>query len=655
LGTTGFNTVQARDGEEGCRIALEQLPDLILMDQEMPVMNGLEACRKFRSFPPLKLIPIILMTSAASLDGILNPFQVGADDYILKPFDANELIIRVQGSLAKKRAVNSLDRQAKDSKALLEIIFSVTSSLDTVEILREIAVRLAKLMDDVECCSMALIQEDKRGGYITASSDEPNLAGLRVFLDSCPEIREVMKTGKPILIDSGVKKSGPGGQKFNVTLALPFVYMKRIVGATVLKATRLRGGFSQKEIEFCQQAVNVAANALRNAHLFEVLREDSETHRKAQRHLEEELRFKAVYEQLFENASEGLVAFNPKGEVVFANRKALEIVGYSRMELQGVNFAVLLDIRSIPNVLRRQVQEETKEEQSRRFDVTIRNRKGSKRLLSISLNDSLVCGNLQVVAFRDVTEKRRMERELEKTKAVLEKTNERLKKMDRTRTEFLNTAAHELRIPVAIVNSYCSLLRDVGTDNFSSQQKEFLHEAIESSDRLVDLIDNMLDLSRLESDKMILDIQTQDICATAHNVYRELEPLAQKNALKIRIEAPETCLALFDIENIRRVLVNLVGNAIKFTPSGGRIRIAIEDKQKEVLVSVEDTGRGIPQNRIPELFKEFTQLGKEDSRRGTGLGLSICKKIIESHRGRIWAESILGQGSRFSFSLPKPS
>jgi CheY-like chemotaxis protein len=87
LGATGFNTLQASNGEEGCRIALEQLPDLILMDLEMPVMSGSEACRKLRSFPQFNLIPIILMTSAANLEGILSPFQIGADDYILKPFD----------------------------------------------------------------------------------------------------------------------------------------------------------------------------------------------------------------------------------------------------------------------------------------------------------------------------------------------------------------------------------------------------------------------------------------------------------------------------------------------------------------------------------------------------------------------------------------
>jgi signal transduction histidine kinase len=196
----------------------------------------------------------------------------------------------------------------------------------------------------------------------------------------------------------------------------------------------------------------------------------------------------------------------------------------------------------------------------------------------------------------------------------------------------------------------------MGTENLTPQQREFLEAAVESSDRLIDLINNVLDLSRLEAGKMFMDFNERDLCAVVGNIQRDFRPLAAKQGLDLEIECPAgACLALFDDEKIERVLVNLVVNAIKFTPAGGRVRIALSEAAGEVVVAVTDTGRGIPEERIPELFDEFTQLGREDSSRGSGLGLSICKRIIECHQGRIWVESSPGRGSRFAFTLPKPS
>jgi PAS domain S-box-containing protein len=360
----------------------------------------------------------------------------------------------------------------------------------------------------------------------------------------------------------------------------------------------------------------------------------------------------AVYEQVFEFASVGLVTFNRQGEIVQANSHALETLGYALVELQGINLTTLLDISSIRRLLRRTRQEARS---AIPFDVSVRTKGGESRLLSVSLNEKPLPDGLRVLAFREVTVRRRMERELQVTQSTLEAANERLRQLDMARSRFLNTAAHDLRIPVTIVNGYCSLLQESGTDNLTGQQREFLGAAVESSDRLVDLIDNMLDLARFEAGKMLLDIDARDLQAVVASVCRNFKPLMAKNELEFAVEIPASpCPAAFDEEKIERVLVNLLGNAVKFTPAGGRVRVSLSESEGEVWVCVEDTGRGIPGERIPELFDEFSQLDPGDSSRGSGLGLSICKKIIDSHQGRIWVESALDQGSRFSFSLPKP-
>jgi len=357
------------------------------------------------------------------------------------------------------------------------------------------------------------------------------------------------------------------------------------------------------------------------------------------------------YKQLFEFATVGLVAVNRQGEISLANRHALATLGYSLEELRGLAINRLLDSVSLRRLMRRIRQ---KEKAPVPFDVSVRTWSGESRLLSVSLNEAPLEDGLHVIAFREVTVRRQMERELQETKSTLEVANQRLQELDVARSQFINTAAHELRIPVTIVNGYCSLLREMGTDNLTSQQQEFLAAAVESSDRLVDLINNMLDLSRFEAGKMPLDIDVRSLQEVVATVCRDMRPLLRENGLEFSVELPASdCTAAFDREKIERVLVNLISNAAKYTPAGGRIRVVLAEDEAEVSVYVEDTGRGIHAERIPEIFDEFAQIGPADSGKGSGLGLSICKKIIDSHQGRIWVESVLGQGSRFAFSLPK--
>jgi signal transduction histidine kinase len=188
----------------------------------------------------------------------------------------------------------------------------------------------------------------------------------------------------------------------------------------------------------------------------------------------------------------------------------------------------------------------------------------------------------------------------------------------------------------------------------TEKQREYLHTAIESSGRMVDIIDDMLDLAKLESGKANLHFEKRDVMEPIREAYSLLAPFASINGIEISIDpVPAGILAYFDGDNIRGVLTNIIDNAIKFTPSGGRIGISVVHDGDFVLVSVSDTGCGIPENQISSIFDEFAQLRSHaGSKRGSGLGLAICKRIVDAHKGRIWAASTPRQGSRFTFSLP---
>ena len=276
-----------------------------------------------------------------------------------------------------------------------------------------------------------------------------------------------------------------------------------------------------------------------------------------------------------------------------------------------------------------------------------------KKQISISLGDRPRSTGLQVLSFRDVTARRMMELELHKTKTDLQGANEQLVEMDQARTEFYNTAAHELRTPVAIINGYVELIEMSGKENLSGKQQEYLELATESCDRLIDLIGDMLDISRFDADKMDLSIRENDISDLVRDVCREVRGITDRKGLILEASSGPLCPLNCDELMVRRVLINLISNAVKFTPTGGRITITLEETEKEVTISVVDTGPGIAPEEIPNLFKEFYSISQPSGPKGTGLGLSISKKIVDAHCGTVWVASDLNKGSRFCFTLPR--
>lgn len=653
----GMTVLHAKDGAEGLTMAAAHRPDLMLLDVVMPGIDGLEACRRLRNDPLLAALPVILMTSRVELDHLLNPFQIGADDYVAKPFQPHELVGRICGTLAKKQAIASLEKKARTSQALLEITESVSSSESTVEILRCIVNRIATEIDDVYRCSIALIQEDEEVGYVLASSDDPSLSGLRIELERYPEIRQVVRTGKPILIEDVGRdplldevRQHLDTDKFNAIMVLPVTAEGRVIGAMVVRLARSRPQLCPNEVEFCQLVANVVAPALRSAQHIRSSRQESDLLKRVNQSLEEELQAKHVYEMLFENASEGLAAFNARGEVLLVNRRALDIIGRRHGEVLRRPLTDFLDLRA-RRIVARARREHASSGSVVLFDLPFNGADGEQRILSTSLTAQPVTEDLWVVAVRDVTERRRVEDELQQTRYELEAANERLTRLDRSRADFLNAVAHDLRIPAAVIAGYCELLQE-GGESLSAEQRDYLQATVDSCQRLGDLVDSLLDLARLEAGKLVMEMAPVDLAALCREVQRDFLPLARAQQLSLELAAPQSLAIDGDADYLHRVLSNLLSNALKFTPSGGRIALALHDAGTAVEVSVSDSGIGIPLDRQGELFSDFTQLGRGDAKRGSGLGLAICRRIVEAHCGRIWVESAPGAGSRFVFTLP---
>jgi len=232
---------------------------------------------------------------------------------------------------------------------------------------------------------------------------------------------------------------------------------------------------------------------------------------------------------------------------------------------------------------------------------------------------------------------------------------QKLHELDRLKADFFASMSHELRTPLTSIKEGTGLLLDGVGGETSEKQRKLLSILAEESNRLISVVNSLLDLSKLEAGMMAYDFEVTPIDSLIKRAVAEMTPLLE--AKQIRLEsAVDSSLpqVRLDPERILQVLRNLLGNAVKFTPKGGRVNVVAKPVNGKLEVSVKDSGPGIPADSLVSIFEKFHQgsrLGPH-SLQGTGLGLAIAKSIITAHGGKIWAESELGQGSTFIFVLP---
>ena len=240
----------------------------------------------------------------------------------------------------------------------------------------------------------------------------------------------------------------------------------------------------------------------------------------------------------------------------------------------------------------------------------------------------------------DVTDRKHAEEELTETMEM--------------KSQFISTVSHELRTPMTAIREAVIIVQDEIAGKLNKDQKHFLDIAKRNIDRLSRLIDDVLDFQKLNAGKMKFNLQANNIAAVVEEAYTTMQPHAAKNKVDLAVEL-ETNLptGVFDSDRIMQVLTNLISNAIKFTPEGGRVLLSVHRREEQLVIKVSDTGYGIPKEDLPKLFNRFFRVqrpGKEI--KGTGLGLAIISKIVTGHGGRIEVESELEKGTTFTVLLP---
>jgi signal transduction histidine kinase len=236
----------------------------------------------------------------------------------------------------------------------------------------------------------------------------------------------------------------------------------------------------------------------------------------------------------------------------------------------------------------------------------------------------------------------------------LELRNLEIDRANRMKSEFLANMSHELRTPLHTVIGFSELLREEVKGPLNVDQKRFVNHIHKDAQHLLTLINEILDLSRIEAGKLMLSRETLDLNAVLDDATSSIRPQCGTKSIRIEADIPLPIFIDGDRVRVRQILYNLLSNAVKFTPDGGCIRIGVCCAGGVAEISVSDTGIGIPPEEHQSIFDKFHQVVTATSgiREGTGLGLPITKRLVEEHGGRIWLASEPGKGSRFTFTLP---
>ncbi len=371
------------------------------------------------------------------------------------------------------------------------------------------------------------------------------------------------------------------------------------------------------------------------------------------------------FREVFEHAPDGILQIDQSGRILIANRSAELMFGYSREEFIGSNVDALVPAadRHAHAQHRHQFAAAGRTRpMGLGLDLSARRKDGSTFPVEISLSPIQTEEGVHVTAvIRDVTERKQTEQRVrtlqESYMTELEARQKEAERLNLLKSEFMASISHELRTPLHTIIGFTELLEEEGEGPLNETQRRFLRHIHTDSEHLLDLINDVLDLSRIEAGGLHLHTESMHLQTIVTEAVHSIRPYADSRAVKITLGEHLDVEVSADPVRVRQILYNLLSNGAKFTNQGGEVSVDATMEGDWVTVTVADTGIGIAPEECTRIFDKFYQVGLPPVgvREGTGLGLAICKQLVEMQRGRIWVESELGRGTRFHFTLPTNS
>jgi signal transduction histidine kinase len=529
-----------------------------------------------------------------------------------------------------------LEIRVKRLSILYQVARTLSTTMDLTTVMEGIVLQAARHLGAAKASVM----------LVRAGSDEMviNAAiGLKEWVMKRTRLRigdgiagRVAAEGKPVLVkeiesDNRFTRRKKSTYRTGSLISVPMIMAGRVLGVMNVADKRGGGSFTEDDLDLLTALADQAAVAVHQAALFGEVRQGRDTLAELYGRLEAE---QSKTFLVLAGIADGVVAIGTEGEILTANPAAGSVLGIPPDELLGGTIGGFAARSSMAGMIAGHHRRALKGEViSEVLPVELRE--------EVSLYMEIRTSPLKAVGFP-----------LMGTVTVIHDVTE-LKKIDDMRTEFISRASHELRTPVGIVKGFLQTL--VSHPNIDRERGlRFIERSLAETDRLAELTENLLDLSRLESGRKALELVPVDLHETAASVVGEARTRAGEKRLKIAARRGTTeAIALADPLAIRQVAVNLVSNALKFTPEGGRIEVLTAVRGGRAEFSVKDTGMGIPEEHLPRIFEKFYRGAAEQTGiPGTGLGLAIVKELVEAMKGGISIKSGTSGGTKVEVWLP---
>lgn len=349
----------------------------------------------------------------------------------------------------------------------------------------------------------------------------------------------------------------------------------------------------------------------------------------------DELRRSAVDERnktmaIIENLTDGVILLNKKKQIEIINSPATELFNIGKKEAIGKCFIDLLDIENIPEIKKILIDKD-------RIRNIYREEVATLDGLHLEITSVLLKDEIEEKGFLII---------------IHDVTKEKL--VEKMKTEFVSVAAHQLRTPLSAIKWTIRMILDGDVGEINEEQRELLEQTYISNERMIRLINDLLDVSRIEEGRLLYDQEDARIEDVLDSVIEASQEMLRNKNMVLEVNKKETPKVKIDKEKIGVVIQNLLENAIKYTEQGGKIKITLDNDEKNVIFKIEDSGVGIPKSQQDRIFTKFFRAENVTrmETNGTGLGLYTTKNIVQAHKGQIWFESEENKGTTFYFTIP---
>lgn len=590
-------------------------PDIVLYGIDEKNQESLKIAQEFATVNPL--VPVILFAPRfQDPEFVRKALKIGAADCLISPIQPRDILDSIAHALNRKQQLDSwyktrlsdhhknLHQRIQELETLNQFAQQLTSQLEIDTVLTHI-VQAAVQITGAEAGSLLLLEEETGELYLRASYNfSENLAYTFKLPTQDTLAGKVIETGKPIIFDSDTPEKIKTDYLVNSVLYVPLVVQNKVTGVLGVDHRSQNIGFEELHIDLIQILADYAAIAIENALLHSQIMVEKDD-----------------LENILTRVDDGIIVTHRDGLVYFANKKARELFEFEGKNYKGNHLSQVVNYDDLNEVLEKYINEHT---------------------LPKFIELQLVNKQYHLVHFSEIPDKRLV---------ITVQDITHYKELDKIKSEFVNTVSHDLRSPLTAILGYSELITRSG--EITIRQGEYIKRIQQSVQSITDLINALLDLGRIEAgmDQQKEPVQVGSIIQFTVSSFQGLiESKEQEVVLEVKDNLP---LIRGDPIRLRQLFNNLIENAVKYTPVKGKITIRAFAHSDQMIIQVADTGIGIPPEDQPYIFdKMFRASNISDSIIGTGLGLSIVKSIVENHGGRLWFNSVIGEGTIFTIVFP---